>query len=100
DQISKRIWITAYYYVSMRRQQPTTITSTSGRNCDAQRIRVVLFRCPVGYGRNGKRSRLDEIEVGTERRDRRRQLHDTGTRREGGRTGQDRQDLRAGHSPR
>ena len=24
----------------------------------------MLFGCPVGYGRNGKRSRLDEIEMG------------------------------------
>mgnify|MGYP003693838333 CR=1 FL=1 len=56
--------------------------------------------CPVGYGRNGKRSRLDEIEMGTERRDRRRQLHDAGARREGRRAGQDRQDLCARHPDR
>ena len=36
--------------------------------------------------------------MGTERRDRRRQLHDAGTRREGRRPGQDRQDLCARHS--
>ena len=27
----------------------------------------VLFCCPVGCGRNGQRSRLDEIEMGPER---------------------------------
>ena len=38
--------------------------------------------------------------MGTERRDRRRQLHDTRTRCEGSGSGQDRQDLRARHSRR
>ena len=38
--------------------------------------------------------------MGTERRDRRRQLHDARTRREGGGLGQDRQDLRARYSRR
>ena len=72
----------------------------SGRNCDAQRVRVVVFGCPAGYDRNGKRSRLDEIEMGTERPGRRSQLPNAGTRREGGRPGQNRQDLCARHCRR
>ena len=48
------------------------------------RTRVVLLYCLVGNGRDGKRSRLDEVEMGPERRDRRRQLHEAGTGRQSG----------------
>ncbi len=42
----------------------------------------------------------DQIEMGPERRDRRRQLHDAGSRRQSGIADQDRKDLRARHSRR
>ena len=82
-------WVLLRYYERAANNENVN----SWEDCNASSTRLVLLCCPVGICRRGQRARLDEIEMGTERRDRRRQLHDTRTCRESRSAREDRQDL-------